>query len=75
MSDTALFVTNVPVDFQPREIEEVFNKYGKIIYCEPVVDAQITFKGRAILFFEDPKSVIKAIQERGDQDIFKAAPY
>ena len=39
MSDTALYVTNVPVDFQPREIEEVFNKYGKIICCEPHVDA------------------------------------
>ena len=56
-SDSRIYIGNLPDDVRPREVEDIFSKYGKIVN----VDIKLGRGGRgpafAFMEFEDPRYV------------------
>ena len=75
ISEEIVFVTNVPKGISSLEVDGIFSQYGEIKFCHVRIDKYHNSIGQALVIYKDPKSVVKAIQDRKGKDVLKANAY
>ncbi|XP_054724382.1 serine/arginine-rich splicing factor 1B-like [Uloborus diversus] len=60
-NDCRIYVGNLPVDIRTKELEEIFEKFGKIVFADLKNRRSPAF---AFIEFEDPRDAEDAVQAR-----------
>jgi multiple RNA-binding domain-containing protein 1 len=63
LSDTRLFVRNLPFEATEDDLSEYFSTFGKLVECHIPVDDQKRNKGYAFVTFESPTDATEAMNQ------------
>ena len=75
MSEQVIYVTKVPPNSCSLEVDVIYGDFGTVKFCRVKISQDHKSKETAIVVFEDPKSALRALEQMGEAENFKANPY
>jgi len=69
-SDRKLFVANLPWSLRGKDLKEIFEEYGEVVYAKVILDRDTRkSKGFGFVEFADPEAAKRAVEEMQGAEI------
>ncbi len=69
-SDRKLFIANLPWSLRGKDLKEIFQEYGEVVYAKVILDRDTKkSKGFGFVEFANPEDAKKAVEEMNEAEI------